>query len=91
MFMYGFYNYWRYKSDAASFALYIISATVYSTYACGWVRAAFAFSFGPNLNITQDYLTDWSVLRVHAKYPLLRDELLCADYPSVSEHLKELT
>jgi len=36
----------------------------------------------------QDYLTDWSVLRVHAKYPLLRDEVLCADYLPVSEYLK---
>jgi len=89
--MYGFYHYWRYKSDEASFVLYILSATVYSTYACCWVCAAFVFAFGSNLNITQDCLTDWSVLRVHAKYPLLRDEVLCADYLPVSEYLKEFT
>lgn len=89
MLMYGFYNYWRASEEpkGAGFVLYILAATVYSTYACAWVRAAFgsAFEFGFNSNITQDYLTDWSVLRSNAKYPLLRNELLCADCLPVSE------
>ena len=71
--------------------LYILSATVYSTYACGWVRSVFVFAFESNLNITQDCLTDWSVLRIHARYPLLRDEILFVDYVPVSEYLKEFT
>lgn len=91
MLMYGFYHYWRYKSDEASFVLYILSATIYSTYACGWVRTAFVSTFGSNLNVTQDCLTDWSVLTVHAKYPLLRDEVLWADCLPVSEYPKEFT
>jgi hypothetical protein len=41
-------------------------------------------------NHTQDYLTDWSFLRVHAKYPLLRDEVLYPDYLPVSQHPKDL-
>jgi hypothetical protein len=76
--------------DAASFALYILSATVYSTYACGWVRAAFAFSFGSNLNTTQDYLTDWSVLRITPSTPYFVTSF-CVQITPVSESLKELT
>ena len=91
MAMYGFYHYWRYKLDVPSLVLYILSATVYSAYACGWVCAALVFAFGSKLIITQDCLTDWSVLKVHSKYPLLRDEVLCADYLPVSEYLKKLT
>lgn len=30
-----------------------------------------------------DYLTDWSLLRPRAKYPLLRNEVLCADHVSL--------
>lgn len=65
-------------------ALYILSAMLYNVYACIWVRAVSAFASRADLNITQDYLTDWSLLRTHAKYPLLRDELLCADHLPVS-------
>lgn len=71
--------------------LYILAAVLYSTYACVWVRAALAFVFGSSLNITQDYLADWSVLNTHAKYPLLRDEVLCPDNLTVSTHLKGFT
>ena len=90
MLMYAFYYYWRSTGifGGAGFVFYILAAIIYSGYACIWVRAAFVCPFGPNLNITQDYLTDWSVLRVHAKYPLLRDEVLCADSLPVSTYPK---
>jgi len=91
MLMYGFYYYWRYRENQTSLVLYILAAVLYSTYACIWVRAAVLFTSGSNQNITQDYLTDWSVLRIHAKHPLLRDEVLCADYLYVSEFLKGST
>ena len=90
--MYAFYYWWRSSGEGhgASFVFYILAATVYSTYACAWVRTVFAVAFGTNLNITQDCLTDWSVLRLHAKYPLLRDEILSPGHLPVSAYLKEL-
>ena len=89
--MYGSYYYWRSRRDSPSFVFYILAATVYNTYGCIWVSAGFVFFFRSNLNTTQDYLTDWSILRIHAKHPLLRDEILCADYLPVSEYPKDLT
>jgi hypothetical protein len=74
----------------ASFAFYIITAAIYSIYACAWVRAAFVFASGSNLVIAQDFSTDWSVLEIHAKYPLVREEALYADYLPVSDSPKEL-
>lgn len=91
MLMYAFYHYWRYEQGMGSFVLYILAAMLYSTYACAWVRAALVFVFGPSLNITQDYMADWSVLNVRAKYPLLRDEVLCPDHLPVSAYLKGST
>ena len=38
--------------DGASFVLYILAATLYSTYACIWVRTAFVFAFESNLSTT---------------------------------------
>lgn len=83
--MYMFYYYWRFKGDSASLVLYILAAMLYNVYACIWVRAVLAFPSGPDLNVPQDYLTDWSLLRIHAKHPLLRDEVLCADSLYVSQ------
>ena len=90
--MYGFYYYWRFKgnSTGAPLVLYILAATLYNGYACIWVRVVFAFVSRADLNITQDYLTDWSLFRIHAKHPLLRDEVLCADHLYVSQHPKNL-
>jgi hypothetical protein len=84
--MYMFYYYWRFKGNmgGAPLVFYILAATLYNVYACIWVRAVFAFVSRSDLKMTQDYLTDWSLLRIHAKHPLLRDEVLCADHLSVS-------
>lgn len=71
--------------------LYVLAAVLYSTYACVWVRVVLVFVFGSGLNITQDYLADWSVLNVHARYPLLRDEVLCPDNLTVSTYLNDFT
>lgn len=69
---------------------YILAALLYNIYACIWVRIMFTFTSRSGLNITQDYLTDWSLLRMHAKYPLLRDEVLSEDHLSVSRCPKSL-
>ena len=90
MLMYWFYYLWRHhgNSKGTFFALYVVFATIYSIYACGWVGTAFMFTSGFNLDIEQDFLADWSTLRIHAKYPLLRDEVLCTDHLPVSEYQK---
>jgi hypothetical protein len=93
MLMYAFYYYWRSTGNSregASFVLYILAAVIYNVYACIWVGAASAFPSGPNSNPTQDYLTDWSFLRIHAEHPLLRDEVLYPDYLPVSRYPKDL-
>lgn len=93
MFMYAFYYYWRSTtgSGKAGLVLYILAATVYNVYACIWVCVTFASISGSGFNTTQDYLTDWSLLRPHAKYPLLRDEVLCTDHIPVSRYRKVFT
>jgi hypothetical protein len=85
MLMYAFYYYWRSATGGeASFVLYILAATIYNVYACIWVCTGFAFISAPDFDTPQDYLTDWSLLRPQAKYPLLRDEVLCTDHLYVS-------
>lgn len=89
--MYAFYYAWRYDGNNRrwSFVLYILAAVTYNLYACIWVCAAFTVASRFDPDATQDYLTDWSLLRPHAKYPLLRNEILCSDYVSVSQYPKE--
>lgn len=91
--MYWFYYLWRHHGNSGGtvFALYVVSATIYSVYACSWVCTTFVPAFGSNLDIAKDFLADWSTLRLHAKYPLLRDEVLCVDHLPVSESPDELT
>ena len=92
--MYGAYFYWRYKGSpdkGTSFAFYILAAMIYSTYACCWVGSASAIAAGSNSDAAQDFLADWSVLKIRAKYPLLRDEVLYTDYIPVSESPEVLT
>ena len=90
MLMYLFYYLWRHNRNSGGIisALYIVSATIYSIYACGWVGVTFALASGPNLDIIQDFIADWSTWRIRAKYPLLRDEVMCTDHIPVSESLK---
>ena len=85
--MYWFYYLWRHHGNSGGtiFALYVVAATNYSIYACSWVCTTFAFASGSNLDAAKDFLADWSTLRVNAKYPLLRDEVLCVDHLPVSE------
>lgn len=93
MLMYAFYYYWRSTtgSGTAGLVLYILAATLYNVYACIWVCATSASVSGSDFNTTQDYLTDWSLLRPHSKYPLLRDEVLCTDHIYVSQYPKDIT
>ena len=86
--MYLFYYYWRFKGNSTALAMYILAAVVYNVYACVWVRVMLPFFSRSDLNTTQDYLTDWSLLRPHSKYPLLRDEVLYSDHLSVSNTRK---
>lgn len=90
--MYSFYYYWRHHGghpSGVSFAFYCLFATIYSAYACTWV-CFFRFSVGSHsLNVHQDFLMDWSLFKMHVKYPLLREELLAADYIPV-RHLVPL-
>ncbi|KAF9652632.1 hypothetical protein BDM02DRAFT_2541909 [Thelephora ganbajun] len=69
MLMYGFYQYWRYaesrRDDESKGAMVL------------YILAATLYSV---YACCWDLLTDWSMLRTHAKYPLLRDEVLCADH-----------
>jgi hypothetical protein len=67
------------------FVLYIITAVIYSIYACCWVCGTSAFAAGSNSDIAQDFVADWSVLKIRTKYPLLREDILYAEHIPVSD------
>ncbi|KAF9787897.1 EXS family-domain-containing protein [Thelephora terrestris] len=64
MLMYAFYYYWR--SATGGEASFVL-----------YILAATIYNVYACI---WDYLTDWSLLRPQAKYPLLRDEVLCTDH-----------
>jgi len=65
MLMYAFYYYWRSATGSGKAGLVL------------YILAATVYNVYACI---WDYLTDWSLLRPHAKYPLLRDEVLCTDH-----------
>ena len=62
------------------FVLWCIFGTLYASYASAWVCSS--KSNGDVLLIlpNQDLLMDWSVLRPHGKYPLLREGLMYTNH-----------
>jgi hypothetical protein len=83
--MYACYYAWvsRGRPRDASLFFYCLFATCYSIYACAWVRGCLDMLQLRGTMTAQDFLVDWSVLRMHCKHPFLREELLAPDYFAV--------
>ncbi|KAH0835834.1 EXS family-domain-containing protein [Lanmaoa asiatica] len=80
MIYYFFYYYWRHQEGphiGASYTIWCFTAIAYAIYGCTWVCSCTFVCFDDhNIFVSKDSLMDWSMCKPHARYPLLRTELV---------------
>lgn len=65
------------------YAFWCFVATVNALYGCAWVCSHHVRSNRHDTFVSQDFLMDWSLLEPHARYPILRRELVYKSHVSV--------